>query len=121
MFITLEDETDIANLIVWPRVFEKYRRAVLSVQMLVCRGQVQEADGVVHLIASELIDRTDLLNSVGSEEAFPESAGRGDEARTGGGGIDSRVPKLPPVVQPREIYVPDLHIDSINVRARNLR
>ena len=49
MFITLEDETGIANLIVWPSVFEQNRRTILGAQMLACRGKVQKASGVTHL------------------------------------------------------------------------
>src|SRR4029077_8308198 len=52
MFITLEDESANANLIVWPKVFEQNRRAVLGASMLGCRGLVQHASGVTHLIAA---------------------------------------------------------------------
>jgi error-prone DNA polymerase len=47
-------------------------------------------------------------------------AGRGDEAKHGGSGLDSREPKLP-TIRPRDIYVPDLHIDTLKVKARNFR
>ena len=118
----LEDETDIANLIVWPKIFDAHRQIVLGAQMLVCTGYVQQAHGVVHLIANTLIDRSDLLNSVGGrDEAFRTVAGRGDEVRSGGGGTDSREAKPRPVVQPRDIFIPDLHIDNLNVKARNFR
>lgn len=45
MFITLEDESDIANLIVWPSLFEKQRPIVIGAQMIACRGRVQKATG----------------------------------------------------------------------------
>jgi error-prone DNA polymerase len=41
MFITLEDETGIANLVVWPKVFEQYRRTVLSAGMVAVQGRIQ--------------------------------------------------------------------------------
>jgi error-prone DNA polymerase len=47
MFITLEDEAGTGNLIVWPSVFEKNRRTILSASMLGCRGKVQRASGVM--------------------------------------------------------------------------
>ncbi|SCB55041.1 OB-fold nucleic acid binding domain-containing protein [Bradyrhizobium shewense] len=119
MFITLEDETDIANLIVWPSVFDRLRRTILGAQMMTCRGRVQRASGVIHVIAEHLTDETELLNSVGGQnEAFTLSAGRGDQARHPGG-PDPRV--AVPVKKVRDIYIPDLHIDTLNLKARNFR
>jgi hypothetical protein len=78
MFITLEDETDIANLIIWPSLFDKQRRVILGAQMLACRGKVQAANGVIHVVAEHLIDHSDLLRKIGgSNEAFVIPAGRG--------------------------------------------
>ncbi|WP_027515685.1 error-prone DNA polymerase [Bradyrhizobium sp. WSM1417] len=119
MFITLEDETDIANLVVWPSLFDRQRRAILGAQMMTCRGRVQCANGVVHLIAEHLTDETELLNSVGGQnEPFILPAGRGDEARHPGG-PDPRGEV--PIRKVRDIYIPDLHIDTLNVKARNFR
>jgi error-prone DNA polymerase len=119
MFITLEDETDIANLIVWPSLFDKQRRIILGAQMMVCRGRVQCASGVIHLIAEDLIDQTDLLNSVGGRDAsFTLPAGRGDQVRHPGG-PDPR--EDVPIKKVRDIYIPDLHIDTLNLKARNFR
>jgi len=85
MFVTLEDETGHANLIVWPSVFERYRRIVLSAGMLACTGKVQREGLVIHVVAETLEDLSDLLRSVGAREApFPLVQGRGDEAKHGG-------------------------------------
>jgi error-prone DNA polymerase len=120
MFITLEDEAESANLIVWPSVFEKNRRTILSASMLGCRGKVQRASDVIHLIVEQLTDLTaDLRTVSGLDTAFPLVPGRGDEAKHGGHGPDSREPR--PVTKPRDIYVPDLHIDTIKLKARNFR
>jgi error-prone DNA polymerase len=54
VFMTLEDETDIANIIVWPKVFEKNRRTVMTAQFLAVRGRLQRAGLVVHVIAEKL-------------------------------------------------------------------
>lgn len=50
IFITLEDETSIANLIVWPSAFDTNRRTILGPSMLGCRGRVQGQGDVIHLI-----------------------------------------------------------------------
>jgi error-prone DNA polymerase len=65
LFVTLEDETGHANLIVWPPVFERQRRLILSATMLACRGKMQRESSVIHVIADELTDLSDLLKSVG--------------------------------------------------------
>jgi error-prone DNA polymerase len=118
MFITLEDETDIANLIVWPSLFDKQRRIILGAQMMACRGRVQCASGVIHLIAEHLIDQTELLNSVGGRKSFILPAGRGDQARHPGG-PDPR--ENVPTKKVRDIYIPDLQIDTLSVKARDFR
>lgn len=61
IFQTLEDETGIANVVVWPKVFEANRRVVLGARLLSVRGQVQKEGLVIHLIARELIDFTPAL------------------------------------------------------------
>lgn len=119
MFITLEDETGIANLVVWAKVFEANRRAVLSASMMAVRGRIQREGDVVHLVAQRITDLSADLASVGSRDAaFPLPHGRGDEARNGGSGPDPR--ELPPKgLRTRDIYIPDLHIDTIKVKSRD--
>jgi error-prone DNA polymerase len=84
MFITLEDETGHANLIVWPNVFAKQRRLILSAGMIGCHGKLQREGEVIHVIADRLVDLSPLLRSVGAREDFVIPTGRGDEARHGG-------------------------------------
>jgi error-prone DNA polymerase len=82
MFITLEDESSNANLIVWPSVFEKNHRAILGASMLGCRGKVQNANNVIHLIVEQVVDLTaDLKLVAGLDGEFPLPAGRGDEVK----------------------------------------
>ena len=69
MFITLEDETGIANLVVWPKVFEKFRRMVMAASMMAVRGRVQREGEVVHLVAHQLADLSAELASVGNRDA----------------------------------------------------
>jgi DNA polymerase III alpha subunit len=69
MFITLEDETGIANLVVWPQVFEKFRRVVMSASMIAVRGRIQREGEVVHLVAHRLVDLSAELATVGARDA----------------------------------------------------
>lgn len=121
MFITLEDETGIANLVVWPKVFEANRRTILSAGMIAVRGRIQREGEVVHLVAQRVTDLSAQLASVGERDGrFPLPHGRGDQVRHGGSGPDPR--ELPPRgLRTRDIYIPDLHIDTIKVKTRDFR
>ncbi|WP_076072482.1 error-prone DNA polymerase [Sphingomonas montana] len=79
LFLTIEDETGIANGILWPHKFEAQRRTVLSAAMIGIRGRVQREGTVIHVIADRIMDYTDDLRSVG-EMAFPHRPGPGDGA-----------------------------------------
>jgi error-prone DNA polymerase len=56
VFMTLEDETDIANIIVWPKAFEKNRRIVMTARFLAVRGRLQRAGLVIHVVAENFVD-----------------------------------------------------------------
>jgi len=56
IFMTLEDETDIANIIVWPKAFAKNRRTVMTARFLAVRGRLQRAGLVIHIVAERFID-----------------------------------------------------------------
>jgi error-prone DNA polymerase len=72
MFATLEDETDVANLIIWPSLFEKQRKAILSAGMMGVRGKVQRESDVIHVVAEHILDLSaDLRRVSGLEEPFP--------------------------------------------------
>ena len=84
MFITIEDETGHANLVIWPTVFAAQRRLILSAGMIACHGRLQREGSVIHVVAERLDDLSDMLRSVGaSDEAFSIHTGRGDGARHG--------------------------------------
>ena len=91
LFVTLEDETGIANVVVWQKTFERFRRAILSSGMIAVHGRIQREGEVVHLVAYRITDLSRDLASVGDpEEAFPLPHGRGDEFRHGSPSPDSR-------------------------------
>jgi len=121
MFITLEDKSGIANLVVWPNVFEKFRRVVMGASMIAVRGRIQREGEVVHLVAQHLTDMSAELSTVGNRDAgFPLPHGRGDQVAHAGGGPDPR--ELPPKgLRTRDIYISDLHIDTIKVKPRDFR
>ncbi|CAK7261624.1 hypothetical protein K0P19_34320 [Shinella sp. YE25] len=119
MFMTLEDETGIVNAVVWPTVFERQRRLVLSASMIAINGKIQREGDVVHLVAQRLFDLSEDLCRLGERgDAFPLPHGRGDEFAHGGGAPDSRERKTA-AAPARDIYIPDLHIDRLKVKSRN--
>jgi error-prone DNA polymerase len=61
IFMTIEDETGIANLIVWPGVYDLYRRIVLGGALVVASGRLQREREVIHIVVEKLVDRHDLL------------------------------------------------------------
>ena len=83
IFVTLEDETGVANLVVWPAVFERYRRALLGAQLMVVRGKLQREGIVIHVVADALIDRSDLLARLG-ETTFRAPIAHADHVKSSG-------------------------------------
>jgi len=61
VFMTLEDETDIANVIVWPKIFAANRRTVMTARFLAVRGRLQRAGLVIHVIAASFVDLSAAL------------------------------------------------------------
>ena len=64
IFMTLEDETGIANLIVWADVFERFRRTAVGARLLICTGRLQREGLVIHIIAKHLEDYSQHLNGL---------------------------------------------------------
>jgi error-prone DNA polymerase len=79
VFITIEDETGIANLVVWPDVFGKQRKIVMGARLMAVHGIVQrdEDDGVIHVVARRLEDHTHMLRHL-SEDIMDAPLSRGD-------------------------------------------
>ncbi|MBV1834117.1 error-prone DNA polymerase [Novacetimonas pomaceti] len=74
VFMTLEDETAAINVIIWPDMFERFRRVVLSGHMLGVVGRLQKEGEVVHLVTREIVDLSHLLADVGNRslQVFPD-------------------------------------------------
>lgn len=67
VFITIEDETGVTNLIVWRKVLEQYRKIVMTAKFVEVHGQVQTEDNVMHLMVRKLVDRTHWLGTLSDQ------------------------------------------------------
>ncbi|NVK33605.1 MAG: error-prone DNA polymerase [Rhodobacteraceae bacterium] len=65
IFLTLEDETGVSNVVVWPKMYERYRAAVLGARLLRVRGRIEREGIVVHLIAEYIEDCSHKLSLLG--------------------------------------------------------
>jgi error-prone DNA polymerase len=91
IFMTIEDETAIANIIVWRKTFERFRPIVLGARYVAVSGEVQQEAGVIHVVAARLDDLTSLLARL--REGLPpiEALSRADAVkRPHDENIDSR-------------------------------
>lgn len=76
-FITLEDEGGVANLVIWPKLFETKRAIIMSARLMVVHGRVQSDGRVIHVVADSLEDRTARLDTL-ADEMVPQTTVRGD-------------------------------------------
>jgi DNA polymerase III alpha subunit len=81
VFMTIEDESAVANVIVWPKVFERLRPVVLGARYVAVHGRVQSESGVIHVVADQLEDLTVLLARLAEHGADIDSLSRADEVR----------------------------------------
>jgi error-prone DNA polymerase len=83
IFMTIEDETGVANVVVWAKTMARYRRVVMASRLIVIHGRVQRKDEIIHVVAARLDDRTEWLNllSESGRETMPVPIARADEVR----------------------------------------
>ena len=81
IFMTLEDETGIANTIVWLRAFELFRPIVLGARLISVTGELQNEQGVIHIIAHRIEDLSSLLRALTEEQPFAETLAHADLIR----------------------------------------
>jgi error-prone DNA polymerase len=118
--MTIEDETAVANIIVWPKTFERFRPIILGARYVAVTGEVQQESNVIHVVASRLDDLTRLLARL-TEDAPPiQSLARADAVkRPHDEDIDSRARgrRNPPrIAAPAQL--PDLVASDLDVPAR---
>jgi DNA polymerase III alpha subunit len=120
IFMTIEDETAIANIIVWSRTFERFRSVILGARYVAVSGEVQQESSVIHVVARRLDDLTPLLARL-TEDAPPiEALARADAVkRPHDEKVDSRARgrRNPPrIAAPAQL--PDLLASDLDVPAR---
>ncbi|EPX78844.1 OB-fold nucleic acid binding domain-containing protein [Salipiger mucosus] len=71
IFITIEDETGVVNVIVWRKLYERFRRAVIAGRMLRVTGRVQRDSGVTHVISEQIEDISPMLDRLLTEASTP--------------------------------------------------
>ena len=80
-FITIEDELGVANVVVWPKVMEHYRKVVMQSRLLMVEGYVQRDVEIIHVIATHLEDRSDALLRLAPDAMEPALAHADEVAR----------------------------------------
>jgi error-prone DNA polymerase len=81
IFMTLEDETGIANTIVWQRMFEKHRPVVIGARLVAVTGKLQNEKGVIHVVMEGIDDLTPLLRRLSEDHGCVDAAMPTDEVR----------------------------------------
>jgi error-prone DNA polymerase len=105
IFVTVEDETGVANLIVWPPILERFRRVALGATLLCCRGRLQREAGVIHVVAETLRDLTPRLRTLRDRTEF-------------------ETPRKPPFQSPEPVpgfAARDFYEPTINIPSRDFR
>jgi error-prone DNA polymerase len=70
VFMTIEDETGIANIVIWQNVFERYRKEVMGARLVMIEGRVQRAEGVTHIVADRFEDRSFEMNRLSDWKGY---------------------------------------------------
>ena len=96
VFATLEDETGVANIVLWPDRFERFRSVVMAARLLLARGEVQRVGQVIHVVVSGLTDLTSALGRLREEPVDPRTVdgalARADEVRREGRDLRDALP-----------------------------
>ena len=92
VFITLEDETGVANLVVWPDTLKQYRRTIMGARLMAVHGMVQMDDDVIHIIAKRLVDETGQLIHL-SDDLMRSPVARADHVTSPLPGHTARHPR----------------------------
>jgi error-prone DNA polymerase len=59
--MTIEDETGIANAVIWPKTLERFRKVVMTARLILIEGRIQRHQDIIHIVSTKLIDRSDWL------------------------------------------------------------
>ncbi len=106
IFMTLEDETAVANIIVWPKIFETFRPIVLGARLVSVTGKLQNEYGVIHVVADRLDDLTPLLKRLAEETGSVQALAHHVKHSTPEGRPQPRAPTSP-IGLPNKIVEPE--------------
>jgi error-prone DNA polymerase len=82
VFMTIEDETGVANVVVWPKMLERYRRVIMTARLIYVRGRIQRHEDIIHVVSSHLEDRNACLSALSEQAAdMPVPIANADEVR----------------------------------------
>ncbi len=81
IFETLEDETGVANIVIWAKTFEAYRKIVLGARCVMVRGRLQSHDGVIHVVAHHMEDLTPLMLGISDDALTTQGLANADEVQ----------------------------------------
>ena len=104
IFVTLEDETGVTNVVLWARMFETFRREVMAARLMEVEGLVEKSpEGVVHLVARRVIDRSSELARLSEEHDTEVQLARADIVAHPQ--LARHPPRHPPHRHPRDVRV----------------
>jgi error-prone DNA polymerase len=103
VFITIKDETGFSNLVVWEKIFEKYRKEILQAKLFMVEGKLQIEGDVIHVVANRCFNLNKMLNGLTAvtNDDFPFIPSRGDEV-TAPFPYDAR--QIPPDTSPKDAF-----------------
>jgi error-prone DNA polymerase len=81
VFMTIEDETGVANAVIWPQVLERERVVVMGARLVVVHGHIQRHEDIIHIVAQRLEDRSDWLQLLSEDTEMPAALANADEVR----------------------------------------
>jgi len=108
VFMTIEDETGVANAVIWPKVLERMRKVVMGARLVIVHGRVQRHEDIIHVVAKRLEDRSDWLHLLSEDgETLSMTLANADHVKHPDGeppkrGDDRRHPRWHPRCHPRE-------------------
>jgi single-strand DNA-binding protein len=125
IFVTLEDEFGVANVVIWQKVYQTFRRAVIAGRLLKVTGRIQRQSGVCHVVAERVEDASDLLDESGAaartgavRRRAPDPPRKRLAFRSGGArGSTRRREKKNPRGRAAGVFCPDLSSSAYSGRA----
>jgi error-prone DNA polymerase len=81
VFMTIEDETGVANAVIWPKVLERMRKVVMGARLVVIHGRIQRHEDIIHVVAERLEDKNDWLDRLSEDDELEATLANADEVR----------------------------------------